>query len=542
MPDNILYYGDNLDVLQKYVQDESVDLIYLDPPFNSNASYNVLFSDKGGTRSAAQLQAFKDTWSMEEAVPVYQRLILDPGPVGRAIRAFGDLLPHGGLLAYLVMMAPRLAELHRVLKPTGSLYLHCDPTASHYLKVLLDAIFGLRAFRSEICWKRAAAHSGALRPAAVHDILLLYTKSDAWIWNQQYQPYDAEYLETFYEMRDSDGRRWKRTDLTGAGVTKDGPTGRPWRGIDVSAKGRHWAYPPEELDRLDREGQIHWPEKKGGMPRLKQYADSMPGVALQDVWADIRPIHNLSDERLSYATQKPEALLERIINASSNAGDLVLDPFCGCGTTVAVAQRLGRRWIGIDITQAAIVTMRARLAPIAKEGVDYCVIGEPTTVPDAEALAREDPYQFQWWALGLVGARPDPGQQRKGADRGIDGRLYFDDTNKGIAKQVILSVKGGEHVSVGFVRDLRGVLEREGAEIGVLICMQAPTGPMVIDAAEAGVYQSPLGTQHPRLQILTVAELLDGKRIDMPRGVNVTFAQGPRARKPRGTQGQLDLG
>ena len=295
---NTLYYGDNLDILRQHVPDESVDLVYLDPPFNSNANYNVLFKEQSGEESPAQIRAFTDTWEWtQEAQRTYEQEIITnpdtPPNVKDMISAFRQFIGSNPMMAYLVMMTPRLVELRRVLKPTGSIYLHCDPTASHYLKLLMDTIFGKDRFLSEIVWKRTSAHSSSHRPGPVHDILLMYSKSPAHKWNQRYQPYDQLYVDTFFEMQDEDGRRWKRTDLTGAG-TRAGETGLPWRGIDITSKGRHWAYPPSELDSLDAQGRIHWPRKRGGMPRIKQYADEMPGVPLQDIWSDIRPIHNLS--------------------------------------------------------------------------------------------------------------------------------------------------------------------------------------------------------------------------------------------------------
>lgn len=529
---NTLYYGDNLDVLGRHIRDESVDLVYLDPPFNSSQDYNVLFAERDGSRSAAQIAAFDDTWSWDqEAERAYRDVVEAGGPLSLVMQAFRTFLGESDMMAYLSMMAPRLAQLHRVLRTTGSLYLHCDPTASHYLKLLLDAVFGPDKFRNEIVWKRTSAHSSASRYGPVHDVLLFYTKSDDYTWNPQFEPYDAEYLDAFFEMKDVDGRRWKRMDLTGAGV-RNGSTGQIWRGIDVTAKGRHWAYPPAELDALDAAGKIHWPQKSGGMPRLKQFQDEMPGVPLQDVWTNIRPMHNLAQERLGYPTQKPEALLERIIRASSEQGEMVLDPFCGCGTAVAVAHRLGRRWIGIDITCLATGLIKSRLAD--KFGSDvvstYAVVGEPTSAQDAATLARDDPYQFQWWALGLVGARPV--EQKKGADKGIDGRLFFHDEGLGgKTKQVVLSVKAGS-VTVAQVRDLRGVLDRESAAMGVLISLESPTAPMRKEAATAGFYKSGWGTQHPKLQLITVEELLAGRRIDTPPlgQVNVTFRKAPESR------------
>lgn len=540
--ENVLYYGDNLDILRRYVKDESVDLIYLDPPFKSDQNYNVLFKEQDGTRAASQIRAFEDTWTWDqEDEGVYADLVIGGGKVADVMQAFRTFLGPCDMLAYLVMMAPRLVEMRRVLKNAGSIYLHCDPTASHYLKMLMDAVFGPERFLSEIVWKRTSAHSGASRPAAVHDLILLYSKTGAYTWNQQYQEYDPAYLETFFEMKDPDGRRWKRTDLTGAGVTRVGPTGRPWRGIDVTSKGRHWAYSPEELDRLDAAGLIHWPAKKGGMPRLKQYAEDMPGIPIQDVWNDIRPIHNLAAERLGYPTQKPEALLERIIKASSNEGDLILDPFCGCGTTIAAAQKLNRHWIGIDITHLAMTLIKERLKDTFGDSVRYTVVGEPVSVPDAAALAAADPYQFQWWALGLVSARPVEG--KKGADKGIDGKIVFQGDAPGKFETVILSVKAG-HVTPNHVRDLRGVVEREKSAIGVLISMEDPTRPMQTEAATAGFYESQIwNRKYPKIQLFTVADLLAGKQIDMPpiRQVNATFKKASKASRKGAETGDLSL-
>ncbi|MEX2270459.1 MAG: DNA methyltransferase [Vicinamibacterales bacterium] len=529
---NRLYYGDNLDVLRRHVEDQSIDLVYLDPPFNSDASYNVLFAEKDGAQAASQIKAFGDTWKWDtEAALLYERVVEGGGSVSHAMQAFRTFLGESDVLAYLAMMAPRLIELRRVLKPAGSLYLHCDPTASHYLKMLLDAAFGPDRFLSEIVWKRTSAHSSAKRYGPVHDIILFYSKSDRYTWNRLFEPYDEEYLATFFDQVDADGRRWKRTDLTGAG-TRNGETGLPWRGIDITAKGRHWAQPPSALDELDRQGRIHWPAKAGGMPRLKQYPEDLPGVPLQDVWTDLKPLHNLAAERLGYPTQKPEALLERIIRASSNEGDTVLDPFCGCGTTIAAAQKLGRRWIGIDITHLAITLIRSRLADAFAGSARFEVIGEPVSAPDAAALAKADPYQFQWWALGLVGARPV--EQKKGADNGIDGRICFHD-GSGQTKQIVLSVKAGK-LHAPYVRDLRGVMEREGAELGVLISLEEPAAAMRKEAASAGFYTSPWG-KHPRLQLLTVEDLLTGKTLNRPpHQTSVTFKRAPKASLKTGEQ------
>ena len=333
-----LYFGDNLGVLREDIDDESVDLIYLDPPFNSQATYNVLFKEPTGQAAESQIEAFEDTWHWNETAAVAFDEVMRSGHTSafEMLNAMRRFLGENDMMAYLTMMAVRLIELHRVLKPTGSLYLHCDPTASHYLKLLLDAVFGAANFRNEVVWKRTSAHSSAKRWGPVHDILLFLSKSNQFVWNKVQQEYDQVYVESFFTHSDEDGRRWRRADLTGAGV-RHGDSGRPWRGIDVAAKGRHWAFPAGKLDRMDADGRIHWPKKKGGMPQRKRYIDELPGMPIQDIIDDIKPIHNVGQERLGYPTQKPLALLERIIGASSNEGDVVLDPFCGCGTAVHAA-------------------------------------------------------------------------------------------------------------------------------------------------------------------------------------------------------------
>lgn len=532
MADNMLYYGDNLEILRRYIRDETVDLVYLDPPFNSNATYNVLFGGKGGERAAAQVQAFGDTWTWDEsAARSYQETVEAGGAASEAMQAFKRLLNQGDMMAYLAMMAPRLIELRRVLKPTGSIYLHCDSTASHYLKVLMDAVFGPENYRNEIVWKRTSGHSDAQRFGRAHDTIFYFVRSNAVVWNKTYQPYDDAYTKQYYRYQDPDGRRFMSDNLSASGLSGGGYE-YEWKGVT-----RVWRCPQSTMERLDAEGRVFY--TRNGIPRLKRYLDESKGLPAQDVWTDIEALRSWHAERLGYPTQKPLALLERIIQASSNPGDLVLDPFCGCGTTVAAAQGLGRRWIGIDITHLAITLMRTRLRDAFGSEAVFKVIGEPTTVEDAAALAESDPYQFQYWALGLVGARP--AEQKKGADKGIDGRLYFhDDRQTGATKQVIFSVKAG-HTSAPHVRDLVGVLDREKAQIGVLISLQAPTRPMRQEAADAGFYASPWdGRSYPRVQLVTVAELLDGRGVQMPAPaqLNVTYQRAERA-KTGGDQPRL---
>ena len=540
-PKNQLFYGDNLDVLGRYVADESVDLVYLDPPFNSNADYNVLFAERDGTRAAAQIQAFEDTWRWDEgAARAYEDVVEAGGLVSQAMQAFRTFLGESDMLAYLAMMAPRLVELQRVLKPTGSLYLHCDPTASHYLKMLLDAVFGPTKFKNEIIWKRTNARSTSGRWPRIHDVILYYSKSRSVFNSLKVKGDEAKMPHTL--ITGADGEKYQTYELTAPGATQDGESGRPWRGFDPNIYARHWANNHAQMDEWDMAGLIHWPKvgKAGGFPRRRDDSPFDPQareVSVGDVWTDVDRINQAAKERLSYPTQKPEALLERIISASSNEGDVVLDPFCGCGTTVAAAQTLGRKWIGIDVTHLAITLIRHRLKDAHGDDIEktYRVVGEPVSVPDAEALAVAEPFQFQCWALGLVAARPD-GEVKKGADRGIDGRVYFHDGDGGKTKQIVISVKAGK-LHAHYVRDLRGVLEREKAALSVLLTFHAPTKAMRTEAASAGFYDSPWG-QHPRVQILTVGELLAGKKLDAPpsRQTSRTYKRAPKVLKKAGEQ------
>ena len=536
MDSNSLYYGDNLDILRRYVRDESADLIYLDPPFNSNQTYNVLFQERDGSQSASQIKAFGDTWHWDEtAARSYEETVEAGVQVAEAMQAFRKLLGTNDMLAYMSMMAPRLVELRRVLKPTGGLYLHCDPTASHFLKLLMDAVFGSANFRTEIIWKRTSAHSdtrqGRQQHGRIHDVLLFYTKTGDWNWNPVYTEYDREYIENSYRFVEPDGRRYGLWDLTGpGGAAKGNPS------YEVMGVRKYWRYTQEKMSELIAQGRVVQ-ANPGSVPRYKRYVDEMPGVPLQDLWTDIRPIGSQAAERLGYPTQKPVALLERIIQSSSNEGDVILDPFCGCGTTIAAAQKLGRLWIGIDITQLAISLIRYRMGDSFGKDCRFEVIGEPTSLPDATALAEQDPYQFQWWALGLVRARP--ADEKKGADRGIDGRRYFHDEGRGgKTKQIIFSVKAGK-VTVSHIRDLVGVISREKAEIGAFLSLEPPTSPMRREAASAGFYESPWG-KHPRIQLLTIEDLLGGKSIDYPQATDVTFKKAQRVR-PNPSEKQKNL-
>ena len=538
---NTLFYGDNQPILREYIPDESVDLVYLDPPFNSNRSYNVLFKDESGHEADAQIAAFEDTWHWNQTAELTYKELVEEGPerVSAMIGALRGFIGTNQMMAYLTMMAARLVELHRVLKPTGSLYLHCDPTASHYLKILLDTIFGNENFRNEVIWKRQSAHSDSHGYGSVHDTILFCVKSDEYTWNETYQPYEESYVEQYYRYTDENGKRFMSGDLGAAGL-QGGGYEYEWKGVK-----RIWRVPLDTMKRLDNEGKIFY--TRNGIPRIKRYLDDAKGMPVQDLWADLESLRSWHTERLGYPTQKPLALLERIINASSNPGDWVLDPFCGCGTAIAAAQKLGRRWIGIDITHLAIALQKNRLKDMfgLQPGKDYQVIGEPQDLASAKQLAQEDRYQFQFWALSLVQARPYGGQEgskrgKNGSDKGVDGVITFIDDPRSKPKRALVQVKSG-HVKSGDVRDLRGTVEREGAALGIFITLEPPSREMEKEAAAAGFYHSPLTRRdYPKLQIVTIEQLLNGQEIKVPvtRG---TFKQAERVKTPEGAQAELEF-
>jgi DNA modification methylase len=535
-----LYYGDNLEILKRYLKDETVQ-------------------EKDGTDAASQIQAFEDTWTWnQESQRVYEELILQPGKVNEVMQAFRTFLGTNDMMAYLAMMAPRLVELRRVLKPTGSLYLHCDPTASHYLKLLCDAILGKENFRNEIIWQRTSSHNDSKKWMDVHDVLLYYAKSDDCLWNPTFTEHDPDYVKAFYRYEDKRGVY--RLDHIIRSKTM-GP--RPNLSYEYKGYKPDWGWRTvrEKLEALDKDNRIQWSDS--GRPYLKRYLAEQKGTPIKSIITDIPPVGAMAQERMHYPTQKPVALLERIILASSNPGGLVLDPFCGCGTTIDGAEKNGRDWIGIDVTQLAISLIKNRLqdtygsrlkfvsgplqrrtgvAPVLRESI-VRIIGEPTTPNEAATLAEDDKYQFQWWALGLVGARPV--EQKKGADHGIDGKILFrDDPKAAKPEQIIIQVKGGK-TGVKDVRDLRGVLDREKAAIGILISLQPATGPMETEAASAGFYEHKMNKQKfPRLQLRTVKELMEGKGIERPSTVaatDETFKKAPESKKKQHEQKALEL-
>jgi DNA modification methylase len=512
---NTLYYGDNLSIMRERL-DQCVDLIYLDPPFNSDQTYNLMYRTMTGQPVPDQKRAFADAWSMdeekEELIAHMPQLFRSHGVDNHYVKfwetwvyALRDTQP--ALLAYLLYMVTRLLEMKSILKPTGSIYLHCDPTASHYFKVMMDGIFGHQNFRSEIIWKRTSAHSSAKRYGPVHDVIFFYSKSDKYTWNKVYQPYDEEYLKERFK-RGGD-RPWKDADLTGSG-TRNGETGQVWRGFDVTAKGRHWAYPPSVLDQMHDEGRLYWPKKHGGWPREKVWLDETQGVPLQDVWTDISALNSQAVERLGYQTQKPIELLTRIIQSSSNPGDVVFDPFCGCGTTIYAAQENNRRWLGCDVAILAVNLITRTLAGDRYrlvENKDFIVDGIPVSLEQAEKLAKKNKTHFQNWSVESIGGFPN---DRVSGDRGIDGRLYFE-TLSGL-RSMVLSVKGGA-IKPSDIRDLRGVLEREpDCELAGFITLKEPSKAMRQEAAAAGMYTYS-GVNYPRIQILSTEEIIEQQRL-----------------------------
>lgn len=541
--ENTLYYGDNLKVLREYIPDECIDLIYLDPPFNSNRSYNVLFKDEAGAGADAQIAAFDDAWHWgETAERTYQELVQHaPINVSTMIEAMRKFIGTNQMMAYLVMMAARLVELKRVLKLTGSLYLHCDPTASHYLKVLLDTIFSIENFQNELVWKRTSSHNDTKKFGRIHDVLFLYSKSNNWIFNSLKNPLNPDYVKKVYSRVDENGRRYRLDNISAPGGR--GPI-YEWGGITQA-----WRYTKENMERLFAEGRIKkYPDGKAMINAFVRYLDENEGQPIQDWWDDIGVIAAPAKERLGFPTQKPLALLERIIQASSNPGDMVLDPFSGCGTAIAAAQKLGRKWIGIDITNLAIAMHKVRLKDMfgLEPGRDYQVVGEPADLSGAHQLAHDDRYQFQWWALSLIQARPMGEQSgregKKGSDRGVDGVIRF---VKGVNDygSAIVQVKSG-HVNSAHIRDLKGVLEREKADIGIYITLEESTKDMETEALEAGYFHSDLWQKdYLRIQILTIEELLAGKRPDLPQTPPDmgAFKQAERVKKKQGEQGKLGI-
>ena len=517
-----LHYGDNLTVLREQIASESVDLIYLDPPFNSNVNYNVTFRDQDDHDDTAQVTAFVDTWHWgPDDDQTLLTLTTQHGQLAQFLSDTVQRIGKNDLAAYLVMMGVRLIELHRVLKSTGSIYLHCDPTASHYLKVMMDVIFGIENFRNEIIWKRSDAKGnsgqGAQHYGRNTDTILFYSKGSTITFNQQYTPLTEEYVKQFYRHVDDDGRRYKLDNMLGPGGAAKG---NPY--YEVMGVSRHWRYSRERMQQLIEEGRVIQ-TKPGTVPMFKRYLDESKGVPVGNLWTDISLLRGHSTEKLGYPTQKPVALLERILATSSNPGDVVLDPFCGCGTTVVAAERMGRPWIGIDITHLSISLIKMRLKrDFMLDGNDFLETGTPTNLEGAEYLMSADPYQFQFWILGEMGAQPYgavTGSKvgKKGGDGGVDGTMFFMRPDGSKVESILISVKGGKNLTAGMVRDLAGTVQKAKAAMGVFVCLAKPTKGVLREALEAGSYVLD-GKTYPLIQVLTVADILGGARPVIPAG------------------------
>jgi DNA modification methylase len=572
-PVNTLFYGDNLEILRNHFYDGSIDLIYLDPPFNSEADYNILFKERTGEQSAAQIRAFSDFWRWDqEAAHAYDYLATQgPSQVSDMIASLFGFLGKNDLFAYLVMMEIRLLELHRVLKSTGSIFLHCDPTASHYLKILMDATFNPKNFRNEIIWRRTGAHGPTKSFGPIHDTILFYTKTDDYYFNVVRKPYMKGHVESRFS-KDETGKSKFTTGgniLTGSGTT-NGESGQIWRGFNPSVKNRHWAIPQylaeqmpddfakqgvlEKLERLYREGLVEIKEGSA-WPTPVRYLKETDGQPLGDIWAaqpytqgtvfgtdeiidaDVQWLGTTAPERLGYQTQKPLGLLERIINSSCPSDGTVLDPFCGCGTTVIASERLHRRWVGIDITYLAINLIKNRLKESFPQS-KFVVEGEPKDIDGVRELAQKDRYQFQWWALNLIeNAHPShssasrPKEGKKGADEGVDGWIRFVDKSEGHYEKIVIQVKSG-HVGVKDIRELRDVVGRQKAVIGLFVTLEEPTSEMIKEVKATDPYVSPLWKhEYPAIQILTVEQLLKGAKPDIPSTTVNVFKEAERIRK-----------
>jgi len=544
-----LYYGDNLEILRSETGNESIDVIYLDPPFNSNKVYNVVFDGAGDTQ--AQLSAFEDAWRWTNQTEEDYEALMSGGLPARAATALGamyELLQKSNMMAYVVHMLPRIVQLHRVLKPTGSLFLHCDPTAGHYLKVILDSVFGPENFRNEIVWRRTGAHGETKSFAPLHDNILFYTKTDDYYFRPLKKPYTKRHVTSRYtEQKDG---RWKFTTggniLTGAGAG-GGESSKPWRGFDPVKKNRHWAVPgyvtrqlPPHvqklgvLDRLEAAYEAGLIEILSGSawPTPVKYLEPTDGTPMGDIWAyqpgtegvlatssgcideDVAYLGPTSPERLGYPTQKPMGLLKRILEASCPEDGLVLDPFCGCGTTLDAAISLKRSWIGIDVTYVAVDIIVHRLRKTFGDEVDksYEILGLPEDMKSAQALFTRSPFDFERWAVSRIGGTPN---HRQVGDAGKDGLIHFRDVG-GTLKKILISVKGGKSLAPTMVRDLAGVVASDPtAAMGILITLCPPTPGMIQAANTAGNFKH-ADSRYPKVQIISIEQLFAGVMPSLP--------------------------
>lgn len=530
---NFLFYGDNLEVLRKHIKDETVDLCYIDPPFNSQRDYNQIYNNIG-SEDQAQAQAFTDTWVWDEhAITGFDEVLSNekgrftPKTV-ELIKGLRAVLGEGSLLAYLVSLTLRVTEIHRILKPTGNFFIHCDPTASHYLKLMLDGIFCSQGgeYQNEIVWKRTSSHNDSHRFASIHDCIFYYTKSKDGVWNPQYSPHNEKYLKTHYNRKDKDGRNYRLDNIIRSASM--GP--RPNLAYEYKGYTPQWGWRMvlEKVQAIDEANRLEW--SKSGIPYLVRYLDEQQGAAMPSIWDDIPPINSQAAERLGYPTQKPLALLERIIKAASNEGDVVMDAYCGCGTTIDAAQKLKRRWIGIDITYQSIAVVLKRLEDTyGQKPLDNIVLnGIPKDIKSAKALAHKKDdrlrKEFEKWAVLTYTNNRARINEKKGADAGIDGTGFFK-TGKYENAKIIFQVKSGG-VGRKDIASLRGDMEKTDSALALLITLEEPTKPMLADAKAAGVYKhAEMGKNYDRISIITIQDILEkGKRLEIPMSLEVLKA------------------
>ncbi|MCE2905589.1 MAG: restriction endonuclease [Anabaena sp. CoA2_C59] len=548
---NQLYYGDNLEVLRRYIKDESVDLCYIDPPFNSKRNYNQIYNNIGA-EDKAQAQAFIDTWEWDDhAIRGINEILINYHGLFTQqcialITGLSNVLGKGSLLAYLVSMTLRITEIHRVLKPTGSFYLHCDPTASHYLKLILDAVFcsNKGIYQSEIVWKRTTAHGNAKQGSKKFeinfDIIFLYSKTNQYTFNTIYRPFQEDQLEQQYNKVDQNGRRYRLVTPTAA--KGGGDTSYEFHGVQPP-KGRFWAYSKENMEKFYEDNKLYF--SSSGQPYIKYYLDERPGVAVMSFWDDIKPMSPTSKERLVYPTQKPESLLERIIKASSNENDIVLDAYCGCGTTVAVCQKLDRQWIGIDITYQSISLILKRLEDSFPGVLKTIKLhGIPKDIESAKALANKTDdrtrKEFEKWAILTYTNNKAVINAKKGADKGIDGIVYFQG-DKNDPEKIIFQVKSGK-VKSGDIRDLLGTMTLESASLAIFITLEEPTKDMLKTAKSAGFYQSKyMSHSCDKIQIVTIKEIIeDQQRLNIRLSYEV-LKSAEKQKEVRVNQIELDI-
>ncbi len=519
---NRLYYGDNLTIMQKEIAAQSVDLIYLDPPFNSQKNYNLIYTQATGKPVPAQVEAFCDTWELDaekEELASKMPVILRAHEVEDYYVKFWRYWilalrnTHPKLLAYLLYMVQRLLYMKILLKPTGAIYLHCDPNASHYIKVMMDGIFGHGNFRNEITWRRVTSDQKGSQHDRKSwgnnaDIILFYTRSNQYKLHGT-RPLTTEEAVQKFNQTDETGRRYYDDSSHIWRTPGMGP--RPnlcyeWRGF-TNPHPSGWRLKKERLEEEYQKGNIVI--RPDGKLERRKYEEDYPGAPIGNIWTDIGPVPARSGERIGYPTQKPVTLLKRIVRASCPPDGLVFDPFCGCGTTTYAAQETGRRWIGCDIAILAIKLIKYNLEKAygLHEDREFEIDGIPVSVEGAVQLFRKDPFQFQHWAVERVDGFPT---QKKVADKGIDGNIYFE-TDDGY-KDMVISVKGGT-VRPTDIRDLRGVLERDtdsGTVMAGFISNREPTKAMKDEAAKAGMYTY-AGHDYERIQLLTTKQILEDK-------------------------------